>query len=70
MITTQPNSFMKKVHNRMPVILDKKSGIDFLKRKPESALEMCTPLSDKVEMNLEIADNILTDKQRDAVNKQ
>lgn len=54
MITTQPNTFMKNIHNRMPVILSKKSGIKFLNAEPKDALEMCKSLSDKVKMECEV----------------
>ena len=53
-ITTQPNSFMKKIHNRMPVIFNRKDGINYLKIKPDEALNMCNPLSDTVQMISEI----------------
>jgi putative SOS response-associated peptidase YedK len=54
MITTQPNTFMKNIHNRMPVILNKREGIDFLNAEPKEALDMCKSLSDKTEMQCEI----------------
>lgn len=54
MITTQPNTFMKSIHNRMPVILSRKSGIKFLNADPKEALDMCKSLSDKVKMESEI----------------
>ena len=54
MITTQPNSFMKNIHNRMPVILNKKDGIDFLNEEPKKALDMCNPLSNCFKMESEI----------------
>ena len=62
LITTQPNTFMKKIHIRMPVILNKKEGLDFLKEEPIKALEKCLPLSDKVKIDAEIAGNLLTEK--------
>ncbi|MCX6164503.1 MAG: SOS response-associated peptidase family protein [Ignavibacteriae bacterium] len=55
MITTQPNSFMKKIHNRMPVILQKKEGIDFLNAEPKDALDMCKILNDWIKMECEIS---------------
>lgn len=54
MITTQPNTFMKNIHNRMPVIFNKKEGLDFLKEEPKRAIDYCAPLNDKIEMNFEI----------------
>lgn len=70
MITTQPNTFMQNIHNRMPVILQKKEGLEFLKAEPKKALEICNPLSEKVKMNLEIAEKLLTDKQKEMVFRQ
>jgi len=70
LITTQPNIFMKNVHNRMPVIFNRKTGIDFLNHDPKYALELCTPLEDKIKMKIEIAVNILTEKQKEAINKR
>lgn len=67
MITTQPNTFMKNIHNRMPVIFNKKEGLYFLNEEPKKALEMCNPLSNKVNMDVEIAEKLLTDKQKEAV---
>lgn len=54
MITTEPNTFMKKIHNRMPVILNKKEGINFLMTEPKNALEMCKSLSDNIKIECEI----------------
>jgi|WetSurMetagenome_2_1015567.scaffolds.fasta_scaffold192562_2 putative SOS response-associated peptidase YedK len=70
MITTQPNCFMKNIHSRMPVIFQKKEGLDFLKEEPEKALDLCTPLSDKIKINAEIAEKLLTDKQKDVIFRQ
>jgi putative SOS response-associated peptidase YedK len=64
MITTQPNSFMKNIHNRMPVILNKKEGLEFLKEKSEKALGTCVPLSDKKVIDVKITDKLLNDKQK------
>lgn len=54
MITTEPNSFMKRIHNRMPVILNKKEGIDFLITEPKNALDMCKSLSDNINIECKI----------------
>lgn len=66
-ITTQPNTFMKSIHNRMPVILQKKEGLCFLNEKPKNALNMCLPLTSKMKMEIEIAKEILTDKQKESI---
>lgn len=68
MLTTQPNTFMKNIHNRMPIILQKKEGLDFLNEEPKKALEICIPLNAKVKMKVEIADKLLTDKQKEVIN--
>jgi putative SOS response-associated peptidase YedK len=70
MITTQPNSFMRKFHNRMPVIFKKKEGLKYLKEKPEKALELCSTISDKMTLNAEIAEELLTEIQKKVVFKQ
>lgn len=69
MITTTPNKFVKQVHNRMPVILSQNEAIDFLEADTEEALNYCKPISDKEEMGISIADDILTSKQRDFLSK-
>lgn len=70
MITTQPNSFMKNIHNRMPIIMQKKEGLEFLNEEPKTAIEMCVPLSEKVKMDMEIAEKLLTDKQKEVIFRQ
>src|SRR6185369_16495767 len=45
-ITTEPNELMSKLHNRMPVILDKKDYADWLDaapRTPDSLLPLIKP---------------------------
>jgi putative SOS response-associated peptidase YedK len=70
MITTQPNTFMKNIHKRMPVIFKKKEGFEFLMKEPKKAFDMCFPLSDNVKMKVEIAEKLLTDKQKEAIFRQ
>lgn len=70
MLTTEPNTFMKDIHNRMPVILNKNEGLEFLKEKPDIALKKCLPLSDTTEMNIKIAEELLLDKQKDDIFRQ
>ncbi|MFA5403575.1 MAG: SOS response-associated peptidase family protein [Ignavibacteria bacterium] len=70
MITTQPNSFMKNIHNRMPVIFQKKEGMEFLKQEPKNALDMCNPQSEKVKINIEIEYKLLSNKKKEIVFRQ
>jgi len=66
-ITTSPNGFMKNVHRRMPVILKKDLSMNYLVDEPLKALEYCQPLDDSVEMKIDIAIEILTQKQKDSL---
>jgi putative SOS response-associated peptidase YedK len=50
LITTTPNSFIKPIHHRMPVILNIKEGIDYLTDDMETNLEKCIPYSGKMGM--------------------
>ena len=56
MITTTPNSFMKSLHNRMPVIMRLNECLKFLEAPPEAALEYCLPLDEIVKMSAADAD--------------
>jgi hypothetical protein len=49
----------------MPVILKKDESLNFLKDEALSALEYCKPLNDKIGMKIDIAAEILTQKQKD-----
>lgn len=69
MITTIPNSTIKNIHNRMPVILSKQEGLAFLGENPESAVKLCRPLDDEKELSIEIAEELLTDRHRKALEK-
>jgi putative SOS response-associated peptidase YedK len=66
-ITTPSNSFIKNIHSRMPVILNKKKGLEFLKEEPKKTLDMCIPLSDKIRMDIEIANELLNEKQKEVI---
>lgn len=50
LITTTPNSFVKKIHHRMPVILKISEGIKFLNCDSATALEMCIPFQGEMAM--------------------
>jgi len=69
MITTSPNSFMKNIHRRMPAIIKKEKSLNFLTDEPLKALEYCQPLNNKEKMKIEIAENILTRKQKESLEK-
>jgi putative SOS response-associated peptidase YedK len=56
LITTQPNDFMKNIHNRMPVILDLKESIDYLNSDIESNFEKCLSYKYSENMKMEVAD--------------
>ncbi|MFH1642929.1 MAG: SOS response-associated peptidase [Nanoarchaeota archaeon] len=50
-VTTEPNDLVKKVHIRMPVILDKKEEKNWLDSDPKDALELLKPIdSSKLKM--------------------
>jgi putative SOS response-associated peptidase YedK len=70
LITTIPNTQIARIHNRMPVILDYKNAINFLESDAKSALDLCQPMDDNFKMNIEIADEILTEKQREYLGKK
>jgi putative SOS response-associated peptidase YedK len=54
-ITCEPNTFMKKVHNRMPAIITPKDADRFLSDE-DAARQICEPLDDSVKMEIEKAD--------------
>ena len=64
MITTSPNTQIARIHNRMPVILDYKNAINFLETDSKTALSLCRPQDDRIKLNIETADEILTEKQK------
>lgn len=55
LITTTPNKFMEKVHNRMPILLKFEEGIEYLHNDYEANLDLCQPYSDKLKMEMEPA---------------
>ncbi|MDD5363142.1 MAG: SOS response-associated peptidase [Ignavibacteria bacterium] len=68
-ITTEPNTTIAKIHNRMPVIMMQEEGIEFLLSGKEEALSKCKPLDDRVKIDAEIAKDILTAKQKEVLSK-
>lgn len=65
MITTTPNSKIVKIHNRMPVVLSKDEGFEFLNSDENAAINYCKPLEESIPVIIETAEDILTDKQRE-----
>ena len=65
MITTTPNTTIAKIHNRMPVILSMDDGLKFLSKEGKDALDMCKPLDENISPEIETANDILTDKQKE-----
>ncbi|MCI0472252.1 MAG: SOS response-associated peptidase [Ignavibacteria bacterium] len=69
MITTSPNNIISRIHNRMPVIMDYHSAISFLESDYKTAISQCNPLDDSIGINIEVAEEILTEKQREYLKK-
>jgi putative SOS response-associated peptidase YedK len=55
LITTTPNSFIKQIHHRMPVILDFNEALKFLTDTTEENLQKCIPLPDSKKMEMELS---------------
>jgi putative SOS response-associated peptidase YedK len=53
LITTTPNSFIKPIHHRMPVIFTYKNAVNFLNNTIEQNLEMCIPFPNPELMEME-----------------
>lgn len=56
LITTVPNTFIKKIHHRMPVIFKLNEALSYLTDSDETNLKRCTPLDDKIKMGMERAE--------------
>jgi putative SOS response-associated peptidase YedK len=67
MVTTEPNIFMKSIHNRMPVILETENSLKYLSGSPEEAMQYCIPYPECENMSVEIAEEILTEKQKKTI---
>ncbi|MCB9211589.1 MAG: SOS response-associated peptidase [Ignavibacteriales bacterium] len=55
LITTEPNDFMKEIHNRMPVILEMQEAVKYLSADSESNFEKCLPYKNSGDMEMELA---------------
>lgn len=53
LITTTPNSFIKKIHHRMPVILRKDEAAEFLSNSLSENFDICLPYKDADSMRME-----------------
>jgi putative SOS response-associated peptidase YedK len=53
LITTEPNTFMAKIHNRMPVILNVKQAKKYLAQSVEENFELCVPYKNNRDMGME-----------------
>jgi putative SOS response-associated peptidase YedK len=53
LITTVPNTFMAKIHNRMPVILNAKQAKKYLTQSVEENFELCVPYKNNKDMGME-----------------
>jgi len=69
MITTTPNTTIAKIHTRMPVILSMKDGLNFLSNDMEEVLLQCKPFDNDISTKISIADDILTQKQKEFLEK-
>lgn len=64
-ITTNANSSILRIHNRMPVIFDLKTGIEFLLHKNSKSLQNFINMENLNDVEIETADEILTQNQKD-----
>lgn len=53
LITTIPNSFIKKIHHRMPVIFRINEALNYFTDNDSENLKRCIPLNDKIKMGME-----------------
>lgn len=52
-ITCEPNTFMRSIHTRMPVLLKTKTAGEFLRAQSDSAGKLAEPLDDEIKMKSE-----------------
>ena len=53
LITTTPNTFIKPIHHRMPVILTYRNAVSFLTNTVDQNLKMCIPFPNPELMEME-----------------
>jgi putative SOS response-associated peptidase YedK len=53
LITTVPNTFIKKIHHRMPVIFKINEALNYFTDNDSENLKRCLPLNDKIKMEME-----------------
>jgi putative SOS response-associated peptidase YedK len=53
LITTTPNSFIKPIHHRMPVIFTYRNAVSFLTNTADQNLELCIPFPNPEKMEME-----------------
>jgi len=70
LITTNANSSIIRVHNRMPVIFDLNSGIEFLLQNKDDSIQNCINMENLNDVRIETADVILTKSQKDFLEKK
>lgn len=63
MITTEPNDFMKSVHNRMPCIINIDEIEYYLGDDKNIALQYCIPFKENNKMKIEIANDLTRPKK-------
>ena len=55
LLTTTPNTFIKKIHHRMPVILTFNNALNYFTNTTEENIKMCIPFPDPEKMEMERA---------------
>ena len=52
LVTTEPNDFIKEIHHRMPVIIQKDSIEEFFNNSVEDNIKMSIPYQGQMEQEL------------------
>ena len=64
LITTEPNDFMKLIHNRMPALTTFNNSLDFLNSSDDIAISMCKPFESGRLMQIQIAEELIKRKEQ------